>query len=188
LSHLADFALNDLPLKLGAVLLQSTSSHPSKPPKRPPNPAQTAFISESDVLGPRKKAEADYEERVASILAWGREGREEVRLPERQMENRNTEQLDEPQQAIMMIMGSKGVRGKRKQSLQEKQKRLRQGGNHEWPTVTAHTHERTSMIDPLLPVTGSSNSVSMRALWLLIWQRKAKSVEYGQLRKLLFRK
>ena len=33
------------------------------------------FVSESDILGPRKKAKADYEERMASI-ARGREGRE----------------------------------------------------------------------------------------------------------------
>ena len=34
-----------------------------------------AFISESDILGSRKKAKTDYEERVAPI-ARGREGRE----------------------------------------------------------------------------------------------------------------
>ena len=33
------------------------------------------FLSEGDILGPRKKAKADYEERMASI-AKGREGRD----------------------------------------------------------------------------------------------------------------
>ena len=37
--------------------------------------AAAAFISENDILGPRKKAKPDYEERMASI-ARGREDRE----------------------------------------------------------------------------------------------------------------
>lgn len=87
-----------------------------------------AFISESDILGPRKKAKADYEERVASI-ARGREGREKFgsmkgkRKKETPSSSTNREKARN--KPIMMIMGSKGVRGKKKQSLQEKQKRLR---------------------------------------------------------------
>jgi protein SDA1 len=87
-----------------------------------------AFISESDILGPRKKAKADYEERVASI-ARGREGREKFgsmkgkRKKETPSSSTNREKARN--KPIMMIMGSKGVRGKKKQSLHEKQKRLR---------------------------------------------------------------
>jgi protein SDA1 len=87
-----------------------------------------AFISESDILGPRKKAKADYEERVASI-ARGREGREKFgsmkgkRRKETPSSSTNREKARN--KPIMMIMGSKGVRGKKKQSLHDKQKRLR---------------------------------------------------------------
>ena len=87
-----------------------------------------AFVSESDILGPRKKAKADYEERVASI-ARGREGREKFgslkgkRKKETPSSSTNREKARN--KPIMMIMGSKGVRGKKKQSLREKQKRLR---------------------------------------------------------------
>ncbi|KAI0292307.1 actin cytoskeleton organization and cell cycle progression protein [Russula brevipes] len=88
----------------------------------------TAFISENDILGPRKKAKADYEERLASI-ARGREGREKFgslkgkRNKETPSSSTNREKARN--KPIMMIMGSKGVRGKKKQSLREKQKRLR---------------------------------------------------------------
>ena len=88
----------------------------------------TAFISESDILGPRKKAKADYEERLASI-ARGREGREKFgsqkgkRRKETPSSSTNREKARN--KPIMMIMGSKGVKGKKKQSLWEKQKRLR---------------------------------------------------------------
>jgi protein SDA1 len=87
-----------------------------------------AFVSESDILGPRKKAKADYEERVASITR-GREGREKFgslkgkRKKETPSSSTNREKARN--KPIMMIMGSKGVRGKKKQSLREKQKRLR---------------------------------------------------------------
>jgi protein SDA1 len=86
------------------------------------------FISEGDILGPRKKAKADYEERVASI-ARGREGREKFgsmkgkRMKETPSSSTNREKARN--KPIMMIMGSKGVRGKKKQSLRDKQKRLR---------------------------------------------------------------
>ena len=87
-----------------------------------------AFISESDILGPRKKAKADYEERMASI-ARGREGREKFGSLKGRRKKEATSSSTNREKArnkpIMMIMGSKGVRGKKKQSLREKQKRLR---------------------------------------------------------------
>lgn len=87
----------------------------------------TAFISEGDILGPRKKAKADYEERVASI-ARGREGREKFgsqRGKKKGTPSSSTNREKARNKPIMMIMGSKGVRGKKKQSLHEKQRRLR---------------------------------------------------------------
>lgn len=93
-----------------------------------PDDAAAAFISENDILGPRKKAKADYDERMASI-ARGREGREKFgsqkgkRKKETPSSSTNREKARN--KPIMMIMGSKGVRGKKKQSLREKQKRLR---------------------------------------------------------------
>ena len=86
------------------------------------------FVSESDILGPRKKAKADYEERLASI-ARGREGREKFGSlkgkRKKEMPSSSTNREKARNKPIMMIMGSKGVRGKKKQSLREKQKRLR---------------------------------------------------------------
>src|SRR6267378_1746885 len=85
------------------------------------------FLSESDILGPRKKAKADYEERVASI-ARGREGREKfgsLKGKRKEMPSSSTNRDKARNKPIMMIMGSKGVRGKKTQSLREKQKRLR---------------------------------------------------------------
>ncbi|KAI9513528.1 hypothetical protein F5148DRAFT_1364778 [Russula earlei] len=69
----------------------------------------TLFISESDILGPCKK---DYDEHVASIGKWTKE-----------MPSHLTNCEKAHSKLIMMIMGSKGVRGK-KQSLQEKQRHL----------------------------------------------------------------
>lgn len=90
--------------------------------------AAAAFISESDILGPRKKAKADYEERIASI-ARGREGREKFGSMKgkrnKATPSSSTNREKTRNKPIMMIMGSKGVRGKKKQSLHEKQKRLR---------------------------------------------------------------
>ena len=86
------------------------------------------FVSEGDILGPRKKAKADYEERLASI-ARGREGREKFGSLKgkrnKEMPSSSTNREKARNKPIMMIMGSKGVRGKKKQSLREKQKRLR---------------------------------------------------------------
>jgi protein SDA1 len=65
---------------------------------------------------------------MASI-ARGREGREKFgslkgkRKKETPSSSTNREKARN--KPIMMIMGSKGVRGKKKQSLREKQKRLR---------------------------------------------------------------
>ncbi|KAH9995025.1 SDA1-domain-containing protein [Russula vinacea] len=113
----ADFALlNDLRIQAASKAVEDGGDD------------TTAFISESDILGPRKKAKADYEERVASI-ARGREGREKFGSQKgkrrKDTPSSSTNREKARNKPIMMIMGSKGVRGKKKQSLHEKQKRLR---------------------------------------------------------------
>jgi len=92
------------------------------------NDDSNAIISETDILGPRKKAKADYEERMASI-AKGREGREKFGSlkgkKKKDVPSSTTNREKKRNKPIMMIMGSKGVRGKKKASLREKQQRLR---------------------------------------------------------------
>ncbi|KAH9066597.1 protein required for actin cytoskeleton organization and cell cycle progression [Lactarius vividus] len=136
----ADFALiNDLRIQAATKAVESgggstakrklASLEAAKKAADSSGPGDTpTFVSENDILGPRKKAKADYEERMASI-ARGREGREKFgslkgkRKKETASSSTNREKARN--KPIMMIMGSKGVRGKKKQSLREKQKRLR---------------------------------------------------------------
>ena len=90
--------------------------------------AQDTFISENDILGPRKKVKADHAERMKSI-AKGREGRE------RFGSNKGKKKKDAPSSStnrekarnkpIMMIMASDTVMGKKKASLRDKQRKLR---------------------------------------------------------------
>ena len=85
------------------------------------------FISENDILGPRKKARADYEERMASIQK-GREGREKfgsARGKKKNAPSSSTNREKARNKPIMMIMASGAVRGKKKASLRDKQKKLR---------------------------------------------------------------
>ncbi|TBU28964.1 SDA1-domain-containing protein [Dichomitus squalens] len=87
-----------------------------------------AFISENDILGPRKKAKADYAERIASIEK-GREGREKYgslkgkKNKERPSSSTNREKARN--KPIMMILASGAVKGKKKASLRQKQQKLR---------------------------------------------------------------
>ena len=91
------------------------------------NLAET-FISEDDILGPRKKAKADYAERIASIEK-GREGREKYGSlkgkKNKAMPSSSTNREKARNKPIMMIMSSGAVRGKKKASLREKQQKLR---------------------------------------------------------------
>ncbi|KAI0058950.1 protein required for actin cytoskeleton organization and cell cycle progression [Artomyces pyxidatus] len=135
----ADFAkLNDLKIQAATKAVESgggsaakrklASLEAAKKAASSGNDDSNLFISEMDILGPRKKAKADYEERMASI-AKGREGREKFgsmkgkRNKEQPSSTTNREKARN--KPIMMIMGSKGVKGKKKQSLREKQQRLR---------------------------------------------------------------
>ncbi|PIL23698.1 hypothetical protein GSI_13447 [Ganoderma sinense ZZ0214-1] len=87
-----------------------------------------SFISENDILGPRKKAKADYAERIASIEK-GREGREKYgslkgkKKKEKPSSSTNREKARN--KPLMMILASGAVRGKKKASLREKQQKLR---------------------------------------------------------------
>jgi protein SDA1 len=135
----ADFALlNDLRIKAANEALQAGAGTATKRKlaaletnkKATANGAapSDSFISEYDIIGPRKKTKADYEERMASIQK-GREGREKFgstkgkRKKEAPSSTTNREKAKN--KPIMMIMASGAVRGKKKASLSEKQKRLR---------------------------------------------------------------
>jgi protein SDA1 len=86
------------------------------------------FISENDILGPRKKAKATYEERMASIEK-GREGREKFGSKKgkknKEAPSSSTNKEKARNKPIMMILSSGAVRGKKKASLREKQQKLR---------------------------------------------------------------
>jgi len=86
------------------------------------------FISEDDILGPRKKAKSDYAERIASIEK-GREGREKFGSlkgkKNKAAPSSSTNREKARNKPIMMILASGAVRSKKKASLREKQQKLR---------------------------------------------------------------
>ena len=94
------------------------------------NAASTSslLVSENDILGPRKKPKADYEERMESVMK-GRESREKYgsmkgkKMKETPSSSTNREKARN--KPLMMVMASAAVRGKKKASLREKQKRMR---------------------------------------------------------------
>ena len=87
------------------------------------------FISENDILGPRKKVKADYSERIASIEK-GREDREafgsKKGKKKKEVPSSSTNKEKAKNKPFMMVMSSGAVRGKKRASLREKQQRLRQ--------------------------------------------------------------
>lgn len=89
---------------------------------------EESFISENDILGPRKKAKSDYAERMASIQK-GREGREKFKSNKGKLNkavaSSSTNREKARNKPIMMILSSSAVRGKKKASLREKQQKLR---------------------------------------------------------------
>ncbi|KAF7796789.1 hypothetical protein EIP86_007973 [Pleurotus ostreatoroseus] len=89
---------------------------------------EDTFISENDILGPRKKAKADYAERIASIEK-GREGREKYGSlkgkKNKGTPSSSTNREKARNKPLMMIIASGAVRGKKKASLREKQQKLR---------------------------------------------------------------
>ncbi|KAG2020588.1 Sdad1 protein [Coprinopsis cinerea AmutBmut pab1-1] len=122
----ADFALLNS-LKSSTADSSGTSSK-NKRKAADPEPSSGQFISEQDILGPRKKAKADYEERMASIRA-GREGREKFGSHKGKQNKATPSSTTNREKArnkpIMMIMGSQAVRSKKRASLREKQQKLR---------------------------------------------------------------
>ena len=134
----ADFALlNELKLQAAAKAVEAGGGSSAKrklatleaaKKANLDNNASSVYVSEQDILGPRKRQKADYEERLASI-AKGREGREKFGSlkgkKKKETPSSSTNREKARNKPIMMIMGSKGVKGKRKQSLREKQQRLR---------------------------------------------------------------
>ncbi|GBE82579.1 Protein SDA1 [Sparassis crispa] len=90
--------------------------------------AEDTFISENDILGPRKKAKADYAERIASIEK-GREGREKFGSlkgkKKKGAPSSSTNREKARNKPLMMVIASGAVRSKKKASLREKQQKLR---------------------------------------------------------------
>jgi protein SDA1 len=90
--------------------------------------AEDTFISENDILGPRKKAKSSYEDRVLSIQK-GREGREKFGSHKGQqrkgLPGSTTNKEKARNKPIMMILSSGTVRSKKRASLREKQQKLR---------------------------------------------------------------
>jgi protein SDA1 len=134
----ADFAMiNELRIKAASEVVQKGGGGSAAKRKladleatRKANANNTSntFLSEAEILGPRKKAKADYEERMASIQK-GREGREKFgSLKGKKMKDTpssTTNKEKAKKKPFMMVMASGQVRGKKKASLREKQKRLR---------------------------------------------------------------
>ena len=132
----ADFALlNDLRLQAASKAAEGGSSSAKRKlaelvaiKSSNANQTDNAFISENDILGPQKKAKADYAERMASIQK-GREGREKFGSSKGKQKkdtpSSSTNREKARNKPIMMILSSGAVRGKRRASLREKQQRLR---------------------------------------------------------------
>ncbi|KAJ7929376.1 SDA1-domain-containing protein [Mycena leptocephala] len=135
----ADFALlNDLRIQAAAKAVETVGGsrakrklatlEANKKAIQAGQQPEDSFISENDILGPRKKAKSDYAERMASI-AKGREGREKFGSHKgkknKETPSSSTNREKARNKPIMMILGSRAVRGKKKASLREKQQKLR---------------------------------------------------------------
>ncbi|KAH8116301.1 SDA1-domain-containing protein [Phellopilus nigrolimitatus] len=125
----ADFALiNDLRSK-AASSSGSKRKHSELSRSMPMGVGDEAvLLGEQDILGSRKKAKATYEERMASVRE-GREGREKFGSNKgkkrKDVPSSSTNREKARNKPIMMIMASSAVRGKKKASLMEKQRKMR---------------------------------------------------------------
>ena len=85
-------------------------------------------VTEASILGVRKKAKANYEERMASI-AKGREGREKFGSSKgkkkKTVMSSSTNKEKRRNKPVMMVRQSSAVRAKKMGSIKEKQKRIR---------------------------------------------------------------
>ena len=96
--------------------------------KRASNMGGNEVVEESDILGPRKKAKADYEERMKSIQS-GREDRDKFGSRKGKKNKEEYSSTTNRQKArgknFQMVAKSWSVRSKKNASLREKSKRLR---------------------------------------------------------------
>lgn len=131
----ADFALiNDLKIKAAAAVVENTGGSVTKrklanlEANKRNAVTDNDFVSEHDILGPRKKVKADYAERVASVER-GREDREgfgsNKGKKKKGVPSSSTNKEKARNKPFMMILSSGAVKGKRRASLKEKQQRLR---------------------------------------------------------------
>lgn len=98
-------------------------------------PTDEDIVTEAAIMGPRKKAKQDKEERLASIAA-GREGREKFGASSARRKairdehgGSSTNREKERQKNFLMIAHKKSVKGKKKRSLREKQIVLRRAAD-----------------------------------------------------------
>ncbi|SPO31404.1 related to SDA1 - required for normal organization of the actin cytoskeleton; required for passage through Start [Ustilago trichophora] len=96
--------------------------------KRTTSGAASNFLDEGDILGPRKKAKATYDDRIASIEK-GREDREKYGSKKgkknKEKESSSTNREKQKTKNFQMIARSWSVRSKKNASLREKSRRLR---------------------------------------------------------------
>lgn len=129
--------LNELRIQEAAKAVESTGGSKAKrklaeleasQKARNSDQQESTFISENDILGPRKKPKADYAERMASIQK-GREGREKFGSHKGKQNKVTSSSSTNREKArnkpIMMILSSGAVKSKKKASLREKQQKLR---------------------------------------------------------------
>jgi len=131
----ADFALiNNLKIKAAAAVIGKTNGSVTKrklavlETDKTSTVADNDFISENDILGPRKRTKADYADRMASIEK-GREDRgtfgSSKGKKRKEVPSSSTNKEKARNKPFMMVMSSGAVRGKKRASLKEKQRRLR---------------------------------------------------------------
>ncbi|SPO31758.1 related to SDA1 - required for normal organization of the actin cytoskeleton; required for passage through Start [Ustilago trichophora] len=96
--------------------------------KRTTSGAGSNFLDEGDILGPRKKAKATYDDRIASIEK-GREDREKYGSKKgkknKEKESSSTNREKQKTKNFQMIARSWSVRSKKNASLRDKSRRLR---------------------------------------------------------------
>lgn len=96
--------------------------------KRTTSAAAANLLDEGDILGPRKKAKATYDDRIASIEK-GREDREKYGSKKgkknKEKESSSTNREKQKTKNFQMIARSWSVRSKKNASLREKSRRLR---------------------------------------------------------------
>jgi len=119
----ADFAkMNDMRVTAKADVIVNGKR---KAETKAEEDGSSEYVAESAILGPRKKAKQDYEERMASIRE-GREGREKFGSKKGKTERGSTTNREKSRNKnFLMISHKRSVVAKSKASLHDKQKQLR---------------------------------------------------------------